>query len=72
MLLNSSIKSITNKLNSAAGSLEPARDSQITGYEYVNGTSAAVVVSDSIELLGDFDANIMTPPNNMLYRLSDY
>ncbi|MFW6362068.1 MAG: hypothetical protein ACOC2R_09990, partial [Spirochaetota bacterium] len=30
----------------------------ITGCGYVHGTSAAVVVSDSVELLGDFDAEI--------------
>jgi len=30
----------------------------ITGCGYVNGTSAAVVVSDSVELCGDFDADI--------------
>ncbi|MFW5711173.1 MAG: hypothetical protein ACOCZA_04405 [Spirochaetota bacterium] len=30
----------------------------ITGYGYIHGTSAAVVVSDSVELLGDFDAEI--------------
>src|SRR6056297_2429295 len=30
----------------------------ITGCGYVNGTSAAVVVSDSVELFGDFDADI--------------
>ena len=32
----------------------------ITGCGYVHGTSAAVVVSDSVELFGDFDAEIFT------------
>ncbi len=32
----------------------------ITGHGYVHGTSAAVVVSDSVELIGDFDAEIYT------------
>lgn len=32
----------------------------ITGCGYVHGTSAAVVVSDSVELFGDFDAEIYT------------
>ena len=32
----------------------------ITGCGYVNGTSAAVVVSDSVELCGDFDSEIYT------------
>ncbi len=32
----------------------------ITGYGYVHGTSAAVVVSDTVELFGAFDADIYT------------